>query len=122
MEPIITGLVRNASFSIVDSHYDLAIAIGGDGSFLRMVKENGFDSNIYYVGINAGTLGFLQEVTLDDIDEFISNLQSNTFYVSEIGIQETKVTTEKDEHFFYSLNEIVIRNLLLNTCHFDVII
>lgn len=114
--------LRNASFSIVDSHYDLAIAIGGDGSFLRMVKENSFDSNIYYVGINAGTLGFLQEVTLDDIDEFISNLQSNTFDVSEIGIQETKVTTSVDEHFFYSLNEIVIRNLLLNTCHFDVIV
>jgi len=37
-----------------------------------------------------------------------------------IGFDVAK--TEKDEHFFYSLNEIVIRNLLLNTCHFDVII
>jgi len=48
----------------------LGIAIGGDGSFLRMVKNTNFDSNPYYIGINAGTLGFMQEVK---IMKFINN-------------------------------------------------
>ena len=32
----------NYKFNLVDYNYDLAIAIGGDGSFLRMVKSNNF--------------------------------------------------------------------------------
>lgn len=58
-------------FEVVDEDYDLAVAIGGDGAFLRMVKETNFNSDISYVGINYGTLGFLQEIKLEDIDFFI---------------------------------------------------
>ncbi len=45
-------------YIIDDKKYDLALAVGGDGSFLRMVHANNFNSNIYYVGVNSGTLGF----------------------------------------------------------------
>ena len=54
-------------FAIVEEGYDLAIAIGGDGSFLRMVKNANFNSKCCYVGINAGTLGFAQEVNVNEI-------------------------------------------------------
>ena len=33
-------------FKIVNRNYDLAISVGGDGSFLRMVKESNFDKKI----------------------------------------------------------------------------
>lgn len=105
-----------ANFEIVDSKYDLAIAVGGDGSFLRMVKNNVFDSETYYVGINAGTLGFLQEISIADIDIFIERLNKNDFTIQTIGVQETKITT-KDGNIsrFFSLNEIVIRDKNLKT-------
>ena len=35
-------LVEN-NFGICDKDYELAIAIGGDGSFLRMLKQNNFN-------------------------------------------------------------------------------
>lgn len=105
-----------ANFKIVDSKYDLAIAIGGDGSFLRMVKNNVFDSEIFYVGVNAGTLGFLQEISIEDIDSFIERLNNNDFTIGTIGVQETKITTANgDMSRFFSLNEIVIRNRSLKT-------
>ncbi len=69
---IANGFVYN------DKKYDLAIAIGGDASFLRMVKNNSFNSKILYVGINAGTLGFAQEVSIDDIDDFIEKLKNQS--------------------------------------------
>ena len=76
IEELLKQRLELANFEIVDSKYDLAIAIGGDGSFLRMVKNNVFDSETYYVGVNAGTLGFLQEISIEDIDIFIeSNLK-----------------------------------------------
>ena len=79
------------NINIVNDDYDLAIAIGGDGSFLRMVRATNFDSRPYYVGINSGTLGFLQEVKKDEIDKLIDEIINEKYKIDEIGIQETDV-------------------------------
>ncbi len=108
------------NYSIVLENPDLCLAIGGDGSFLRMVKENNFKSEPLYVGINAGTLGFLQEIKIDDIDDFIYKLNNNLFKIDEVGIQETKIVTKDNTSIFYSLNEIVLRDRDLNTTKLDI--
>lgn len=110
----------NNGFIINDNDYELAIAIGGDGSFLRMVKKTNFDSDIYYIGINAGTLGFMQEVKIDEIDIFIEELKNNKYKVEEIGIQETVVNHKQTSSRFYSLNEIVIRDKDLKVVRLDI--
>lgn len=119
---IVENALKKAKLEIADKDYDLAIAIGGDGSFLRMVKENLFDSNIYYVGINAGTLGFLQEIKLEEIENFVKDIINQNYKVVSIGIQETSVITEDSKSFFYSLNDIVIREGDLNICKLKVFI
>jgi len=101
-------------FKITDNNYDLAIAIGGDGAFLRMVKDNNFNSDIYYVGINSGTLGFMQEVKITEIDNFIEELKNEKYKIAEIGIQETYIEGDNYKDKFYSLNEIVLRDCDLN--------
>lgn len=111
-----------SGFEIVEDNPDLGIAIGGDGSFLRMVKQCNFNSNIYYIGINAGTLGFLQEVNPNEIDYFITSIQNGNFKVEPVGIQETKVITSESQSIFFSLNEIVIRDDKLNTLIMDVMV
>lgn len=120
-EKVRDKLVKN-SFIEDKNNYDLAIAIGGDGSFLRMVKQTNFNSDVLYVGINAGTLGFAQEVSIDDIDDFIEELKNGSYKVDSIGVQKTKVIKEKSDSNFYSLNEIVIRQEDLNTILLDVYI
>lgn len=122
IEEVLKTRLEIANFEVVDdSKYDLAIAIGGDGSFLRMVKNNAFDSETYYVGVNAGTLGFLQEISIDDIDIFIERLNNNDFTVQTIGVQETKITT-RDGNIsrFFSLNEIVVRDKNLKTTKLNI--
>ena len=114
--------IVNYKFNLVDHNYDLAIAIGGDGSFLRMVKANNFNSDIYYVGINAGTLGFLQEIKPDEISAFFDKLNNDDFKVDEIGIQETNVISNNTQQQFYSLNEIVIRDSDLNTAKLNLFV
>ena len=109
-------------FVIVDEGYDLAIAVGGDGSFLRMVKNANFNEDCYYVGINAGTLGFAQEVAADDIDNFIKLLRTEDFKVEEIGVQEVTVKTKKKVTKHCSINEIVVRDEALNTAEFEVLV
>lgn len=109
-------------FIVADKNFDLGIAVGGDGAFLRMIKNNNFNSNIYYVGINSGTLGFLQEVKIDEIDKFIYELKNNDYKVEEIGIQETTINHGNSSSKFYSLNEIVIRDKNLKTLKLDITI
>ena len=117
---IVNSKLCEAGFKCVKKDYDLAIAIGGDGSFLRMVKATNFNSNVLYIGINAGTLGFAQEVSIEEIDKFVDELKNNKFKVDNIGVQETKVITDDSDSYFFSLNEIVIRQKELNTVVLDV--
>lgn len=111
--------IRNR-FNIVDENFDLGIAVGGDGAFLRMIKGSNFNSDVYYVGVNSGTLGFLQEVKIDELDKFISELENNDYKVEEIGIQETVINHENGISRFYSLNEIVIRDKNLKVVKLDI--
>ncbi len=107
-------------FIIDENEFGLAIAVGGDGAFLRMIKETNFNSEVLYVGINAGTLGFLQEIKGDQIDEFIKELKESAFKVEEIGIQETVIDHEGGSSRFFSLNEIVIRETDLKVVKLDI--
>lgn len=119
-EELVREKLTKNNFIESNNNYDLAIAIGGDGSFLRMVKNSNFNSDVLYVGINVGTLGFAQEVSLDSIDEFIEELKNDNYKVDSIGVQETKVVTKDADSNFYSLNEIVVRQKELNTVVLDV--
>ena len=117
---IISNKLVSKGFIIDNDNFDLGIAIGGDGSFLRMVKNTNFDSDVKYVGINAGTLGFLQEIKLDNMDEFINELKNNKYKIEEIGIQETNIYHKDGLSKFYSLNEIVIRDKDLKVVKLDI--
>ena len=70
----------NLGYIIVDDDCDLGIAIGGDGTFLNMVRKCCFNEDIYYIGVNTGTLGFAQDIYPDNIDEFLSILQNNQYH------------------------------------------
>lgn len=113
----LSSLLQKYHFEIADKEYDLAIAIGGDGAFLRMVKQTAFNSNVYYIGINCGTLGFLQEIKPGEMNQFIDRVNSDDFKLEETSIQETVVHRKHNSSHFYSLNDVVIRDKKLKTTH-----
>lgn len=114
--------LKNQNIEIVDENYELGIAVGGDGTFIRMITETDFNSDIFYVGINAGTLGFAQDVSIDEIDRFIECLSTERFKYEEISIQEVEVVTKDETYRLKSLNEILIRDDNLKTINLDVYI
>lgn len=120
IKDILISKLEDNGFIIDEFNYDLGIAVGGDGSFLRMIKESNFNSNIFYIGINAGTLGFAQEVDVRDIDKFISDLKNENLIYEELGVLENSVYTKDSVSRFYSLNEIVVREKNLNTVKLKV--
>lgn len=117
---IIENALKEKGFIIDDNDFDLGIAVGGDGSFLRMVKNTNFNSDKYYVGINSGTLGFLQEIKIDNVNEFIEELRLGKYKIEEIGIEETTIYHNSTSSKFYSLNEIIVRDKNLKVVKLDI--
>ncbi len=110
-------------FEIVEEGlFDLGIAIGGDGAFLRMVKHSEFNEDCYYVGVHTGTLGFAQEISITEIDSFIEMLDQNEFFYEKIGVQEIEITTQEETFHHFSLNEVVCRDQELNTTKLKVLV
>ena len=97
------------NFEITNNDYELAISIGGDGSFLRMIRDNNFNDNIYYIGVNSGTLGFLQEIDIENTMNFVKRLYNEDYKIEELSFEENIIYTDNYEYKYHSLNEIVIR-------------
>lgn len=113
-------LLGKRGFIEVEQNYEIAISVGGDGAFLRMVKETNFNPDIYYIGVHTGTLGFLPEVLPNELEEFVSYLTLEEYKVDEIGLLETTIECEKEVKRLISLNEIVIRDFELGSLTLDI--
>ena len=48
---IVVEELLNQGFTINENNYDIAMSIGGDGTFLKMLHSTNFNSNIYYTRI-----------------------------------------------------------------------
>ena len=101
-------LIQN-EFIISENDYDLAISIGGDGTFLKMIHENKFNNNIYYTGINAGSLGFLTDFDENNILELISSIKNNNYHIDEISYIESIIKSDTEITKYNSVNEFVIK-------------
>ena len=108
------------NYVIDDIEFDLAISIGGDGTFLKMVSECNFNTKLFYIGINSGSLGFLQDVNISDIDYFIELLNINKLNYEEISFGSILVNNGNNELPFF--NEAVIRNTGYKTLRIPVYI
>lgn len=87
---------------------DIALSIGGDGTFLRTAKEIK-DSDIPILGINTGRLGFLADINFHDLEETIEELFTGNYLIEERSLLKViPNTTEQEINFEYALNEIAI--------------
>ena len=114
-------LLKN-NFKIVDNDYDLAIAIGGDGTFLKMIQENNFNNKIIYVGINSGNLGFFEDINIDELDIFVKCIKKNDFILKNMSYLNVEIICNKKIKNFHSLNEVVVRNANYKTLSSSVYI
>lgn len=99
-----------------DPKADLLITIGGDGSFLRAIHENGFPE-MPIIGINTGHLGFFQELLPRNIDDFVEKYTRGEYTVDEIKHIEAEICTKTDCMHVIGINEIVIKGTRSTTIH-----
>ncbi len=77
-------IINSKIFSINElrNDVDLAITIGGDGSFLKVARYYS-EYNISILGINMGRLGYLAQVKPDEIDVVINKIELNQYEIEK---------------------------------------
>ena len=60
-----------------DFHADMVLSMGGDGTFLKAASYVG-NKNIPILGINTGRLGFLADVSPEEMEETFEDIYKGT--------------------------------------------
>lgn len=104
----IEAMLKEKEYNITDNEPDYVIGIGGDGTLIKWLNSVSYNSRASYIGINCGTLGFLQDFDVDDVEkhfEEIVNSKSENVNFMEINIIENNKMFK-----WYSMNEFKLYN------------
>lgn len=102
------------SFTVFESHndlksnVDLMISVGGDGTFLKAVSFVR-DSNVPILGINTGRLGFLSNLSKDQISQTLDRFAAGHYEFQKRSLLRVHTENELfgDENF--ALNELTLQ-------------
>jgi len=110
-------LVENRSAHMVDieginfddmcKKSDFLISLGGDGTLLSLVRRS-YKYNKPVAGINAGNLGFLADVRINEVDDFLTQLKGGECRIDERMMISGLLCSREINIPFYAFNDVVI--------------
>ena len=99
--------VMGMDFDLLCKKCDALVTLGGDGTLISTVRRS-INYNIPILGVYAGNLGFMSDVSMDELDEFVTKMQNGKCRVDERAVLEATVIKESEEIKMYAFNDIVI--------------
>ena len=90
-----------------DFRADMVLSIGGDGTFLRAASRVG-DKEIPILGINTGRLGFLADVSPDQMEEAFDEIYAGKYLAEPRRVLRLGAEGYVLKGYPYGLNEIAI--------------
>jgi NAD+ kinase len=86
---------------------DMVISIGGDGTFLKSAARVG-RKNIPILGINTGRLGFLADISPEEMEEIVNEIYREHYRVEERSVLRLQCDDAHSVPTPYALNEIAV--------------
>ena len=88
---------------------DMALSIGGDGTLLGICRRV-YARNIPVCGINIGSLGFLTDIELSELEGKLEKILRGEYYIEErMVISGSLESKEKGERLLgHALNDVVV--------------
>jgi len=99
--------VMGMEFELLCKQSDALVTLGGDGTLISVVRRS-LEFDIPILGVYAGTLGFLADVSMDELDEFVGDLACGNCRIDERSVLEAKIIKEGREIRMYAFNDIVL--------------
>jgi len=114
--------VMGMDFDTMCQNCDILVTLGGDGTLISTVRRS-FKYDIPVLGIYAGRLGFLADIGMDEIDEFIKKLVCGEYRIDERSILKAKFIENNNEIKMYAFNDIVFtRSSISNMIHIETLV
>lgn len=86
---------------------DILISIGGDGTLLSLSRKS-YKYNKPLLGINAGNLGFLTDINLDELEEFIDKIFQDDYRIDNRMVLEVELLSPVGDKKLIAFNDIVL--------------
>jgi len=86
---------------------DILISIGGDGTLLSLSRKS-YRYNKPILGINAGNLGFLTDVKLTEIEEFIDKIFEGNYRIDHRMVLEVSLLSPVEDKSLIAFNDVVL--------------
>lgn len=108
VEPELAGLFTSGKD--LPDDVEFLFSIGGDGTFLQslLTVKN---KSIPAVGLNLGRLGFLSDISRDDMNEAIDHILNGQYEIEERSLLQLNENSQLFGDFNYALNEIAVTKL-----------
>ena len=121
--PCFTLKLPVLSQEAMDSNHDLIIVVGGDGSLISAGRMASC-VDVPVTGISRGRLGFLTDISPDDIDVQLGAILNGHYLEERRFLLETRIYDENQTYFQgASLNDVVLsRGNETHLIEFDVLI
>ena len=86
---------------------DMVISLGGDGTFLKAASRVG-DKGIPILGINTGRLGFLADISPEEMEDTFDELYDHRYRIEERSVLQLRCNDPRLTREPYALNEIAV--------------
>lgn len=90
-----------------DFEADMVLSIGGDGTFLKAASQVGH-RQIPILGINTGRLGFLADVSPEEMEATFDEIQRGEYRVEHRSVLEVKTEGQALKGYPFGLNEVAV--------------
>ena len=90
-----------------DFDADFVISMGGDGTFLKAASRVR-EKNIPILGVNMGRLGFLSDISPENIEHNLEALYNDDFAIQSRALIKVETDAEALEGYNCALNEVAI--------------
>uniref|UniRef100_UPI003217730A NAD kinase n=1 Tax=uncultured Draconibacterium sp. TaxID=1573823 RepID=UPI003217730A len=95
------------SYSDFDPTNEYIFSVGGDGTFLQSVLTIR-NFSIPVIGVNGGRLGFLADISEDQVHDALNNIFNNKYKIVERSMLEVEFSDQDNIDFNYALNEMTV--------------
>ena len=94
-------------FNDDDFEADIVISLGGDGTFLKAASRVG-KKNIPILGINTGRLGFLADISPEEMESTLEDIYNHHYKIEERSVLQLDCNDKSLMHCPYALNEMAV--------------
>jgi len=86
---------------------DMLVAFGGDGTLLSLSRRS-YHHDKPILGINAGNLGFLTDIQLDEIESFIDKIFAGEYRIDHRMVLEVELLSATGTKNLIAFNDVVL--------------